>query len=345
MAVVCSIGSDRVQDAIDAVRAGRIVMLVDEPDEPGPGVLLAAAATTTPETINFMVTEGRGLIRLALTAERCDAIGRRRGGEDPARPYAFSVDARDGITTGASATDRARTISVAISPRSRPRDLVRPGHVFVAPAGGAGTLAQQRFIDAAIDLPALGGLPAAGVVCDVLDSQGDLASGRDLAALAARHGLVRISIAQLTGQPRRAVQRIADTALPTPYGPLTAVGYRSVLDGVAHLVLVKGDVRGAEDVPVTIHRECLAGDVFRSRACGCRAGLDRALRTIADSPRGVLIRLNGPRDGHGYLGISPASATDGDRHQALGAGERRICRDILADLGLERPAIPRRGAG
>ena len=339
MAVTCPIEGDRVADAIEAARAGRIVMLLDGADERGPAALLTAAATTTAATVNFMVTEARGLVRLAITPDRCAAIGLRtprvaRG------PYAFSVDARDGITNGASAADRSHTISVAVSPDSRPGDLVSPGHVFVALAGGAGTPADQRFVQAAVNLPAVAGLAPAGVICEVLNPRGDLAHGRDLSRLCARHDLVRISAAELAGPPRPAVERIAEASLPTRFGDLTAVGYRTIADDAEHLVLINGPLRADGPARVAVHRECLAGDAFHSRLCGCRAHLESALATIAAAPRGVLIRLSSARDGLQQLAAATAAPADRADHQALDSTAHRTCLEILADLGVAPDALP-----
>jgi len=340
-----------VEDGIEEIRRGRMVVVVDAPDRENEGDLTIAAQFATPEAIAFMAKEGRGLICLCLTGERCDELDLRMMTERNETPYrtAFtvSIEAREGISTGISAHDRARTIQVAIDPAKGPQDIVQPGHVFPLRARPGGVLQRAGQTEAAVDLARLAGLNAAGVVCEVMKDDGTMARVPDLIEFCTRHGLKLVTVADLIEYRRRhekLVEREVTVRLPTAYGEFSAVLFRETLTGRQHVALVSGDVEGAENVLVRVHSECLTGDVFHSLRCDCGEQLDAAMRLIAAEPCGVLLYMAQEGRGVGLLNKlkSYELQEDGldtvDANLALGfaADEREwgIGNQILADLGL-----------
>jgi 3,4-dihydroxy 2-butanone 4-phosphate synthase/GTP cyclohydrolase II len=297
-----------VEEAVEDIRAGRMVVVCDDEDRENEGDLTIAAEFATPEAINFMAREGRGLICLALTPDRCDELGLdlMAAKNESAFETAFtiSIEAREGVTTGISTADRARTIQVAVDPKSSPYDLVRPGHVFPLKAKKGGVLERTGQTEAAVDLARLAGLIPAGVICEIMTDDGTMARVPDLEAYCARHGLNMITVADLIAYRRRhdkLVERVVATSLPTGFGEFTAVGYRSLVDNKHHVAMVKGDVAGIEDVLVRVHSECLTGDVFHSLRCDCGEQLESALAMIEDEGRGVLLYLAQEGRGIGLL--------------------------------------------
>src|ERR671937_66934 len=264
-----------IEDALEDIRAGKMVVVCDAEDRENEGDLTLAAQFATPENINFMAREGRGLICLALTSERCDELGLdlMAAKNESAFETAFtiSVEAREGVTTGISAHDRAHTIQVAIDPRSQPEDLVQPGHVFPLKARSGGVLERTGQTEAGVDLARLAGLIPAAVICEIMNDDGTMARVKDLIPYCERHGLKMITVADLIAYRRRTerlVERVASAPLPTEFGEFRVVGYRSLLDDKHHVALVKGDIGSAteagESVLVRVHSECLTGDVFHS---------------------------------------------------------------------------------
>src|SRR4051812_10067394 len=297
-----------IEDALEDIRAGRMVVVCDDEDRENEGDLTMAAQFATPEAINFMAKEGRGLICLALTPERCDELGldlMAAKNESPFETaFTVSVEARDGITTGISAADRAHTIQVAIDPESAPRDLVQPGHVFPLKAKPGGVLERTGQTEAAVDLARLAGLNPSGVICEVMNDDGTMARVSDLAVYCERHNLMMITVADLIAYRRKhdqLVERVVETRLPTGFGEFTAVGYRALLDAKHHVALVKGDVAGVDDVLVRVHSECLTGDVFHSLRCDCGEQLESALSMIEREGAGVLLYLAQEGRGIGLL--------------------------------------------
>jgi 3,4-dihydroxy 2-butanone 4-phosphate synthase / GTP cyclohydrolase II len=340
-----------VEDAIADVRAGRMVVVVDSPDRENEGDLVMAAECVTPEAINFMARHARGLICLTLTPERCDELGLPMMTRDNRTPYetAFtvSIEARVGVTTGISAADRAHTIRVAVDPDTVAGDLVQPGHVFPLRARPHGVLERTGQTEASVDLARMAGFLPAGVICEVMNEDGTMARVPDLVAYCAEHGLKMITVADLIAHRHRReklVERIATAQMPTRYGEFVSHGYRSLIDGQHHVALVAGDVRGAEDVLVRVHSECVTGDVFHSLRCDCGEQLERALAQIAQEGRGVLLYLAQEGRGIGLLNklrayeLQEQGMDTVDANIALGlpvdSRDYGMGAQILADLGL-----------
>jgi 3,4-dihydroxy 2-butanone 4-phosphate synthase / GTP cyclohydrolase II len=297
-----------IEEAIEDIREGKFVVVVDAADRENEGDLTIAAQFATPDAVNFMTKEARGLICLCLTQDRCDELGLRQMTDRNETPYgtAFtvSVEAREGVTTGISAPDRSRTIQVAVDPDAKPDDLVQPGHVFPLRAREGGVLARAGQTEAAVDLARLAGLIPAGVVCEIMNEDGTMARVPDLIAYCERHGLKLVTVADLIEYRRRheqLVERVTTVAMPTAYGDFTAVAFREKLTGKHHVALVKGDVEGAENVLVRVHSECLTGDVFHSLRCDCGEQLEQALERIAAEKRGVLLYMAQEGRGIGLL--------------------------------------------
>ena len=288
-----------IEEAVEDIRRGRIVVVVDDEDRENEGDLTIAAEKVTPEHINFMARYGRGLVCLPLTEERCDYLRLRMMTDDNTSPYstAFceSVDARYGISTGISAGDRAITIRVAIDPAARPSDLVRPGHVFPLRARRGGVLVRAGQTEASVDLARLAGLTPAGVICEVMNDDGTMARVTELEIFCREHGLKMITVADLIRhrlRTERTVERIAEALLPTRHGDFHMVAYESELDAVQHVALVKGNFSGDDPVLVRVHARCLAGDVFGSARCDCQQVIDKSLELISRAGRGVFVYLH-----------------------------------------------------
>jgi 3,4-dihydroxy 2-butanone 4-phosphate synthase/GTP cyclohydrolase II len=360
-----------VEEAVAEIRAGRMVVVVDDEDRENEGDLTIAAEFCTPEVVNFMAKFGRGLICLTLTEERADYL--RLGpmsAENTSRfgtAFTESIEAREGVTTGISAQDRAHTIAVAIHPSSTAADLARPGHVFPLRARKGGVLVRAGQTEASVDLARMAGLVTAGVICEIMNDDGTMARVPDLVRFCEQHGLKMLTVADLIRyrlQHERYIHRVAEGIMPTEHGDFRMIAYESEVDGgESHVALVYGNVggnaaanadggggTGGDVIPVRVHTHCLSGDVFGATGCDCRAVIEGSLRMIAEAGRGALIYLHNGTKG---FGIDRSLSPDGlgariALHREARGRERgedkshRTLRQvglggqILSDLGIHR---------
>src|SRR5213075_2239535 len=315
-----------IEEALEAIAAGKMVVVVDDEDRENEGDLVMAAQFVTPDAINFMTRQAGGWICLALTPDRCDELGldlMAAKNESPHQtPFTVTIEARESVTTGISVHDQAHTMQVAVDPTKGEHDIVTPGHVHPLKAKAGGVLERTGHTEASIDLARLAGLNPAGVICEIQNEDGSMARSDDLAAYCFKHGLKMITIADLIAYRRRhdkLIERVVETGLPTGFGDFKVVGYRSLVDEKHHVALVKGNVDGKTDVLVRVHSECLTGDVFHSLRCDCGEQLESALSMIEREGQGVLLYLAQEGRGIGLLNDL--------RDYGIGA-------QILVDLGL-----------
>ncbi len=297
-----------IPEAVAAISRGEIVVVVDDEDRENEGDLIMAAEFATPDKIAFFVRHTSGVICVPLTGERLDELDIplmvRDNTESQRTAFTYSVDYRHGTTTGISAADRSRTIQALIDPATRPGDLARPGHIFPLRYAEGGVLKRAGHTEAAVDLARMAGLYPAGVLCEIVREDGEMARVPDLIGFCREHGLVMITIAELIRyrrQTEKLVKRVAEARIPTDWGEFTAYVYESVLDGEQHIAMVKGAVQGQDNVLVRVHSECLTGDVFGSLRCDCGVQLDAAMKRIAEEGMGALVYLRG-HEGRG-IGI------------------------------------------